>query len=97
MRKGIANDFFIAIRFCKTIYRAFALIAVPCSNVRLCNDLLRSRRGTQTFGHGGDVAGYQAAMYINRDKGIGVIVLSNTRNGAIEGDLAIRSLDIVSK
>ena len=75
---------------------------VVASNSRLTEAyglgfMVKRRIGYVAFGHGGDVAGYQAAMYINRDKGIGVILLSNTRNGPIEGDLAVRSLDLLSK
>ena len=75
---------------------------VVSSNSRLTEGyglgfMVKRRDGYVAFGHGGDLAGYQAAVYINRDKGIGVILLSNTRNGPIEGDLAVRSLDLLSK
>lgn len=60
--------------------------------------MVRRRDRYVAFGHGGDVAGYEAALYINRDKSIGVVVLTNTRNGAIAAtDLALRSLDLLSK
>jgi CubicO group peptidase (beta-lactamase class C family) len=51
------------------------------------------------FGHGGDVTGYQAALYMNRNAGIGVILLSNALgNGALStDDLTLRSLDLLSK
>jgi CubicO group peptidase (beta-lactamase class C family) len=51
------------------------------------------------FGHGGDVSGYQAALYMNRSAGVGVILLSNAiGNGALStDDLALRSLDLLSK
>ena len=75
---------------------------VVSSNSRLTEGyglgfMTKRRDGYVAFGHGGDLAGYQAAMYINRDKGVGVITLSNTRNGPIAGDLAIRALDVLSK
>lgn len=59
--------------------------------------MVRRRAGYVAFGHGGDLAGYQAALYINRDKSIGFILLTNTSNGPIAGDLAYRSLDLLSK
>jgi CubicO group peptidase (beta-lactamase class C family) len=47
------------------------------------------------FGHGGAVAGYTAALYINRPKGIGAIAFSN---GAANPDsIALRALDMLSK
>jgi CubicO group peptidase (beta-lactamase class C family) len=57
------------------------------------------RRDTYVaFGHGGDVAGYQAALYMNREANIGVIVLANVGGGALNTDsIALRSLDILSK
>ncbi len=60
--------------------------------------MVRRRDRYVVLGHGGDVAGYEAALYINRDKSIGVIVLANARNGAIApSDFALRSLDLLSK
>jgi CubicO group peptidase (beta-lactamase class C family) len=58
------------------------------------------RRKTYTaFGHGGAVAGYQAALYMNRDALIGVILLANSQGpGSINThDLALSSLDVLSK
>jgi len=51
------------------------------------------------FGHGCAVSGYQAALYMNRNAGIGVIMLSNTLgDGALDTtDLTLRSLDLLSK
>jgi CubicO group peptidase (beta-lactamase class C family) len=51
------------------------------------------------FGHGGDVAGYQAALYMNRDENVGVILFANsTGSGAVDtDDLALRALDVLSK
>lgn len=50
-------------------------------------------------GHGGAVAGYQAALYMNRDKHLGLVVLINAIGpGTVSaGDLALRSLDLLSK
>jgi D-alanyl-D-alanine carboxypeptidase len=47
------------------------------------------------FGHSGGVAGYTAMLQINRQAGVGVIVLAN--GPANTGSLALRSLDILSK
>jgi CubicO group peptidase (beta-lactamase class C family) len=51
------------------------------------------------FGHGGDVAGYQAVLYMNRDANVGVIMFANSIGlGAVNTDgLALRALDILSK
>jgi D-alanyl-D-alanine carboxypeptidase len=51
------------------------------------------------FGHTGAVAGYQAALEINRDAEIGVIVLTNSIGpGTVNaGDLTLSSLDLLSK
>jgi hypothetical protein len=44
-----------------------------------------SRRDDYTaFGHGGAVAGYQPALYMNRDKGIALVVLANALGPALE-------------
>jgi CubicO group peptidase (beta-lactamase class C family) len=51
------------------------------------------------FGHSGDLPGYQAALYINREQGVGVIVLANAvgpRSVDTE-ELALSALDLVSK
>jgi CubicO group peptidase (beta-lactamase class C family) len=54
------------------------------------------RRGNYTaFGHGGAVAGYTAALLMNRKTGVGVIVLS--KGAANPGGIAQRALDILSK
>jgi CubicO group peptidase (beta-lactamase class C family) len=58
------------------------------------------KRPTYTaVGHGGDVAGYEAALYMNRAAGIGVIVLANsTGDHALDSDaLALDALDLLSK
>ena len=57
------------------------------------------REGYTAFGHGGDVAGYQAALYMNREKGVGVIVLANSIGfkGISTDDLALKALDLLSK
>ncbi len=59
------------------------------------------RRDTYTaFGHRGAVdPGYQAALYVNRDLGVGVILFANsTGAGSVDtDDLALKSLDILSK
>jgi D-alanyl-D-alanine carboxypeptidase len=54
------------------------------------------RRGSYVaFGHGGAVAGYTAALLLNRLKGLGVVVFSN---GAANPDaIANQALDILSK
>jgi hypothetical protein len=64
----------------------------------LCGVVLK--RPTYTaVGHDGDVAGYEAALYMNRASGIGVIVLANsTGDDALDSDaLALDALDILSK
>jgi hypothetical protein len=58
------------------------------------------KRPTYTaVGHDGDVAGYEAALYMNRGAGIGVIVLANsTGDDALDsGAFALDILDILSK
>jgi CubicO group peptidase (beta-lactamase class C family) len=58
------------------------------------------RRDTYTaFGHRGAVdPGYQAALYMNRDLRVGVILLANSTETAIDtDDLALRCLDVLSK
>ena len=60
---------------------------------------VRRRAEYVAFGHGGDLAGYQAAMYINRDKGLGIVLLVSARGeGAVSsGTLALQALDLLSK
>jgi CubicO group peptidase (beta-lactamase class C family) len=58
------------------------------------------RRGKYVaFGHSGDVDGYQAALYMNREERVGLIVLANaTGQGTVNtNDLALRALDLISK
>lgn len=57
------------------------------------------RKNYVAFGHGGDVAGYQAALFMNRDRGLGLIVFANAlgRGSVNTGGLALRSLDLLSK
>jgi D-alanyl-D-alanine carboxypeptidase len=57
------------------------------------------RTGYTAFGHSGSVAGYQAAMYLNRDSEIGTIVLANELGpGTVDSDgMALRMLDLLSK
>jgi CubicO group peptidase (beta-lactamase class C family) len=49
-------------------------------------------------GHNGGVAGYKSALYMNRDKHLGVIVLCNAigKGSVSPRDLALRSLDVLS-
>jgi CubicO group peptidase (beta-lactamase class C family) len=61
-------------------------------------------RGTYTaFGHGGDVAGYQAALFMNREINVGIILLANStgpgsvNTNGLENGLALSALDILSK
>jgi CubicO group peptidase (beta-lactamase class C family) len=57
------------------------------------------RRPTYTaLGHDGDVAGYQAALYINKDVAIGVVVLANSAgDGVLDSDaVALNALDLLS-
>jgi CubicO group peptidase (beta-lactamase class C family) len=57
------------------------------------------RRDTYTaFGHGGAVAGYQAALYMNRDANLAVIVLANTLGDNVVDSqgLSLKSLDMLS-
>jgi CubicO group peptidase (beta-lactamase class C family) len=64
----------------------------------LCGVVLK--RPTYTaVGHDGDVAGYEAALYMKRASGIGVIVLANsTGDDALDSDaLSLDALDILSK
>ena len=51
------------------------------------------------FGHGGGVAGYQAALWVNRDADVAVIVLANAIGSETvgTGDLALKTLDLLSK
>jgi CubicO group peptidase (beta-lactamase class C family) len=60
--------------------------------------MLLRRDSYTAFGHGGAVAGYQAALYMNRDASLAVIVLSNTLGGDIDTQgLSLKSLDMLSK
>jgi CubicO group peptidase (beta-lactamase class C family) len=62
-------------------------------------DFVMRRDKYTAFGHSGAVAGYQAALYMNRESGVGVIVLANSIGvGTVDTDeLALRGLDILSK
>lgn len=78
-------------------------VEVP-SNSRLSQGyglgfMVMRRDNYVAFGHGGSVAGYQAALYLNRDSGLGLIVLANALGpGSVSTeDLALRSLDLLSK
>jgi CubicO group peptidase (beta-lactamase class C family) len=57
------------------------------------------RDGYTAFGYGGAVAGYQAALYMNRDASLSVIVLANTLGDAVVDTqgLSLKSLDMLSK
>jgi CubicO group peptidase (beta-lactamase class C family) len=58
-----------------------------------------TRRDRYTaLGHNGGVAGYKAALYLNRDKHLGVIVLCNAlgKGSVSPNDLALSSLDILT-
>jgi CubicO group peptidase (beta-lactamase class C family) len=58
------------------------------------------RRGDYVvFGHGGAVAGYNAALFINRDEEFAVIALANALGPKTVDtqELALRCLDVVSK
>lgn len=55
------------------------------------------RENYVAFGHGGAVAGYGAALYLNRRTNVGVIVLTNALGAVNPGGLALRSLDTLSK
>ena len=60
--------------------------------------MLLRRDSYTAFGHGGAVAGYQAALYMNRDASLAVIVLANTLGGDIDTQsLSLKSLDMLSK
>ena len=61
--------------------------------------MVRRRTDYVAFGHGGDLAGYQAALYIHREKSLGVILLANARGSSAinSGNLALQSLDLLSK
>jgi CubicO group peptidase (beta-lactamase class C family) len=49
-------------------------------------------------GHTGGVAGYQAALYLDRKAGVAAVVLANVIGTSVStDDLALRSLDIVAK
>lgn len=50
------------------------------------------------FGHGGGVAGYQAALQMNREAKVAVIVLVNAIGETVaSGELALKALDMLSK
>jgi CubicO group peptidase (beta-lactamase class C family) len=61
--------------------------------------IVLSREHYIAFGHGGAVAGYQAELFLNRDRDLALIVLANALGpGSVNtGDLGLRSLDLVSK
>jgi len=62
-------------------------------------DFMFHRDTYTAFGHGGDVAGYQAALYMNREDNVGVVVFANSigRGGIDTEDLAFSALDLLSK
>ena len=51
------------------------------------------------IGHDGAVAGYQAALYVNREKDLGIIVLANVLGrGTVDSDeIGLTALDLLSK
>ena len=55
------------------------------------------RKNYTALGHDGAVAGYQAALMVNRKAGIGVILLANVLGTIDTTTMALRSLDILSK
>jgi CubicO group peptidase (beta-lactamase class C family) len=57
-----------------------------------------TRRGTMVaIGHGGSVAGYNAAAHVHRPSQTGVIVLRNVGGGAVSaGGLALRALEVLA-
>lgn len=57
------------------------------------------RKNYVAFGHNGLLPGYQAALYVNRDVGLGVIVLTNASGARVPSadSLAFRSLDLLSE
>ncbi len=55
------------------------------------------RKNYTALGHDGAVAGYQAALMLNRKAGIGVILLANVLGTIDTTTMALRSLDILSK
>ena len=61
--------------------------------------VVERRANYVAFGHDGAVAGYQAVLYINRDAGLGLIMLANaTGPGSVNTEgLALRALDLLSK
>jgi CubicO group peptidase (beta-lactamase class C family) len=56
------------------------------------------RKDYIAFGHVGSVAGYLSALFMNRETGLGVIVLDSAavRGAPDPGDLALGSLDLLS-
>jgi hypothetical protein len=64
--------------------------------------MLVKRKNYTALGHTGgfttdQVEGYQAALMVNREAGVGVVLLANVRGTIDTTDLALRSLDILSK
>lgn len=64
--------------------------------------MLVKRKNYTALGHTGaftidHVEGYQAALMVNREAGVGVILLANVRGTIDTTDLALRSLDVLSK
>jgi cyanophycinase len=57
-----------------------------------------TRRGTRVvYGHGGSVAGYNAAAHFDRQSGFGVIVLRNAGGGQVTvGSVSMRMLDMLA-
>ena len=55
------------------------------------------RKNYTALGHDGAVAGYQAALMVNRKAGVGVILLANVLGTIDTTNMALRSLDILSK
>ena len=84
-----------------SLQRWLSVSAVP-ANIELSSGYghgfeVSRRENYVSFGHSGAVAGYGAALYMNRKTGVGVIVLTNGLGAVNPNGIALRSLDLLSK
>src|ERR1700733_8089530 len=70
----------------------------PLSQGYALGGMVLRRDSYTAFGHGGAVAGYQAALYMNREANLALIVFANTLGDVFDSQsLSLKSLDMLSK
>jgi CubicO group peptidase (beta-lactamase class C family) len=71
-------------------------LSIPADSSYGLGVMIVKRKGYIALGHNGAVAGYQAALMLNREAGMGVIILANVLGTVDTTDLALQALDILS-